>query len=281
MPYAVRALIAASGAVFVAAGMYALGQALYGGEMADGYTPWDAVARDVVITSILVGMALATPHRRGLRLLWLLAGALWIWMLVEPPIDTADAGPPGAGAEGHSQARRAFGGRGQAVGLQAQVVEAQSLKDAQQAFCTKEGRFATETELVQKGYLPNESTTWDMAVFPGNQCGTRPVGCVRVHAGIRSQREAWSSVACMAVQCRGGGLDAAISAFTITPKRQETIDFKFVGISKAEARKVIGSTSRLDGGMVCGTTKPPPSRLPTARRCCAPSTAAATRSGRP
>lgn len=54
----------------------------------------------------------------------------------------------------------------------AQVVEAQSLKDAQQAFCSKEGRFGTEAELVQKGYLPNESTTWDMAVYPGNQCGT-------------------------------------------------------------------------------------------------------------
>ena len=76
MKYAVRALIAGAGAAFVAAAMYAFGQAQYSGEMADGFTPWDAVARDVVTTSILVGLALATPHRRGLRLLWPLAGAL-------------------------------------------------------------------------------------------------------------------------------------------------------------------------------------------------------------
>jgi hypothetical protein len=90
-----RALLALTGAAFVAAAVYAFGHALYASEMAGGFTPWDVVARAVIITSILAGVALATPHGRGLRLLWLLVGALWIWLLVLPPIDTADAGPAG------------------------------------------------------------------------------------------------------------------------------------------------------------------------------------------
>lgn len=96
MKYAVRALLAVAGAAFVWAMMYAFGNALYGGEMAEGFTPWHMVARDVIITSILAGVALATPRRRGLRLLWLLAGALWIWLLVRQPLDpTVDPGPFG------------------------------------------------------------------------------------------------------------------------------------------------------------------------------------------
>jgi hypothetical protein len=90
-----RAAIAAAGAAFAAAAMYAFGQALYAEEMAEGFTVWDVVAREVLIISILVGLALASPLRRGLRLLWLLAGALWIWLLVLPPLATTDAGPRG------------------------------------------------------------------------------------------------------------------------------------------------------------------------------------------
>jgi hypothetical protein len=90
-----RALFALAGAAFVAAGMYTFGLLLYGGEMAEGFTVWDAVARDVLVVSILVVLALASPGRRGLRLLWLLVGAFWIWLLVLPPIPITDAGPPG------------------------------------------------------------------------------------------------------------------------------------------------------------------------------------------
>lgn len=96
MKHAIHALLALAGAAFVWAMMYAFGNALYAGEMAEGFTPWDVVARDVIITSILAGVALATPRRRGLRLLWLLAGALWIWLLVRQPLDPAmDPGPFG------------------------------------------------------------------------------------------------------------------------------------------------------------------------------------------
>jgi hypothetical protein len=90
-----RALYALAGAAFVAAGMYGFGLVLYTGQMAEGFTVWDAVSREITIVSILVAAALASPGRRGLRLLWLLAGALWIWLLVLPPISTADGGPPG------------------------------------------------------------------------------------------------------------------------------------------------------------------------------------------
>ncbi|HEU0301175.1 MAG TPA: hypothetical protein VFR37_17045 [Longimicrobium sp.] len=90
-----RALLAVCGGVFAGAAMYAFAQALHAGQMATGFTVWDAVSRDVVIVAVLVLLALASPGRRGLRLLWMLAGALWIWLLILPPIDTADAGPPG------------------------------------------------------------------------------------------------------------------------------------------------------------------------------------------
>ncbi|HEU0079421.1 MAG TPA: hypothetical protein VFQ76_17325, partial [Longimicrobiaceae bacterium] len=90
-----RALLSVVGGAFVAAAMYALAQALYADQMAAGYTAWDAVSRDVVLVSVVAFLALASPGRRGLRLLWLLAGALWVWLLVHPPIDTADGGPPG------------------------------------------------------------------------------------------------------------------------------------------------------------------------------------------
>lgn len=90
-----RALFALAGGSLVAAGMYAFALVLYGGQMAQGFTVWDAVAREVVIVSTLAALALASPGRRGLRLLWLLAGGFWIWLLVLPPLDTTDAGPPG------------------------------------------------------------------------------------------------------------------------------------------------------------------------------------------
>ena len=41
---------------------------------------------------------------------------------------------------------------------------------------------------------------------------------------------------------------------------------------------VTGSTSRFDGGIVCGTTKPPSSNSPTDSTCWAPWTAASTKS---
>lgn len=93
---ATRVLLAFAGAAVVAAGMYAVALVLYADEyIVEGYTLWDVVARDIVVISTLAGLALSTPGRRGLRVLWLLVGAYWIWLLVVPPIDTADGGPAG------------------------------------------------------------------------------------------------------------------------------------------------------------------------------------------
>ncbi len=89
-------LLAVAGAAAVAAGSYGVALIRFADEyIVDGYTLWDVVGRDIVIISLLAGLALLTPRRRGLRLLWLLVGAYWIWLLVVPPIDTADGGPPG------------------------------------------------------------------------------------------------------------------------------------------------------------------------------------------
>jgi hypothetical protein len=90
-----RPLFALAGAAFTAAAMYGFAQLRYADEMADGFTVWDVVAGNVAAIAILVALALASPRRRGLRLLWLLTGALWIWLLVLPPLDTSDAGPAG------------------------------------------------------------------------------------------------------------------------------------------------------------------------------------------
>jgi hypothetical protein len=95
MKYAIRALLAVAGGAFVGAGMYAFALARHAEDLAYGFTVWGVLWREFLAVSILVALALATPRRRGLRLLWLLVGALWVWLLVLPPIDTADAGPPG------------------------------------------------------------------------------------------------------------------------------------------------------------------------------------------
>ncbi|HEV3050699.1 MAG TPA: hypothetical protein VGX50_10335 [Longimicrobium sp.] len=96
MMNATRVLLAFAGAAVVAAVSYGLSLIQFADEyIVEGYTVWDVVGRDVVIVSAAAGLALLTPGRRGLRVLWALVGAYWIWLLAIPPFDTADGGPPG------------------------------------------------------------------------------------------------------------------------------------------------------------------------------------------
>lgn len=61
------------------------------------------------------------------------------------------------------------GDKGQAA---AYAADADTVRSAEEAYCARHGSYATEEELVAKGFLQELSTNTDVALGTGNTCGT-------------------------------------------------------------------------------------------------------------